>query len=150
MNTFFINNYQQDKQPFRWFGRRPKNPPLQRSHCLPSTFSLHSHWSVLQSKTWYKNVNVIVSIYPSVHDLLCYYYWFTYWARMFSNCHYNDNKIVHRAEVLFSKSTIRIYNVVFEDWSSQSELCQAQCQHTSKHIFFNKCYLMQYFRDNRF
>ena len=59
VNTFLINFYQQDKQPFGWFGRRPKNPPLQRSHCLPSTFSLQSHWSVLQSKIWYKNVNVI-------------------------------------------------------------------------------------------
>ena len=58
-----INDYQQDKQPFGWFGRRPKNPPLQRSHCLPSTFSLHSHWSVLQSVIWYKHVNVIVSIF---------------------------------------------------------------------------------------
>ena len=46
------NDYQQDKQPLGWFGRRPKNPPLQRSHCLPSTFSLQSHWSVLQSTIW--------------------------------------------------------------------------------------------------
>ena len=58
-----INDYQQDKQPFGWFGRRPKNPPLQRSHCLPSTFSLQSHWSVLQSVITYKNENLILSIY---------------------------------------------------------------------------------------